>query len=91
MKAFSFKEPWVRSYVDRLLGLSTATKKAIIDILGRSIEKGQDMLPSEDEERKRTEKFWSSFGAWEGDGTAEELAKSIRDARTENPDRESLD
>ena len=34
-----------------------------------------------EEERKDTERFWSTFGSWEGDGTAEELAASIRNDR----------
>jgi hypothetical protein len=72
MKALSFKEPWVNTYVKRLLGLSTNTKRAIIRVLERSMEpspkpgKGGSM---------------DAFGKWEGDGTAEELAQSIRDAR----------
>ena len=37
MKSLSFKEPWVNAYVERLLGLSTATKKAIIRLLERSL------------------------------------------------------
>jgi hypothetical protein len=72
MKAFSFKEPWVHSYVERLLGLSTATKKAIIRALELS------MNPSPKRGKRLSKRFWSAFGAWEGDGTAEELARSIR-------------
>ncbi len=75
MKSLSFKEPWVNSYVERLLGLSTATKKAIIRALERSITHGPKRS------KKLSDRFWSSFGAWEGEGTAEELARSIREAR----------
>ncbi len=38
MKALSFKEPWVRSYVERLLGLSATTKRSIIRVLERSMD-----------------------------------------------------
>lgn len=91
MKAFSFKEPWLNSYVARLLGLSTASKKAIVDILNRSMEYQSPSEPEDNLLKERTERFWSSFGSWEGDGTAEELAASIRNDRTDNPERESLD
>jgi hypothetical protein len=75
MKSFSFKEPWLNAYVERLLGLSTATKKVIIDLLQHSIHKEAPIEP------KPKTTSMDAFGMWEGDGTAEELAKSIRDAR----------
>lgn len=90
MKALSFKEPWVNTYVEKLLGLSASTKRAIIRALERSMEPKRDKEKEEEERRNRLARFWSSFGAWQGDGTAEELATSIRDARTVNPDREPL-
>jgi hypothetical protein len=91
MKSLSFKEPWVNSYVERLLGLSTATKKAIICALERSMEYKSPQEPEDNMVKERTERFWASFGSWEGEGTAEELPASIRNARTENPEREPLD
>ena len=91
VKSLSFKEPWVNAYVERLLGLSTATKKAIIRLLERSMEYPEREEPTDYQVKERTETFWSSFGAWEGDGTAEDLAASIRNTRTDNPERESLD
>lgn len=75
MKAFSFKDPWVKTYVERLLGLSTTTKKAIIRALERSME------PAPKRTKKLSKRFWRSYGAWEGDGTAEELSRSIRSSR----------
>ena len=75
MKSLSFKEPWVNAYVERLLGLSTATKKAIIRLLERSLQEPPPQGP------KQETTSMDAFGKWEGDGTAEELAKSIRDAR----------
>ncbi len=81
MKSLSFKEPWVNSYAERLLGLSTTTKKAIIRALERSMEYKSPQEPEDNMVKERTERFWASFGSWEGDGTAEELAQSIRDAR----------
>ncbi len=75
MKSLSFKEPWVKTYVERLLGLSTTTKKAIIRALERSME------PKHKPKKGLSDKFWSAFGAWEGDETAEELARAIREAR----------
>lgn len=76
MEAFSFKEPWVKGYVERLLGLSTATKKAIIRALEHSMgrpgpESGEDL----------SDRFWRTFGAWDDPRSAEELARSIRAAR----------
>ncbi|MBL0126918.1 MAG: hypothetical protein IPP83_05540 [Flavobacteriales bacterium] len=88
MKAFSFKEPWVNGAVQRLLGLSASTKRAIIRILEGSLRQKADQGEEEEQHQSRLATFWSSFGAWEGDGTAEELAASIRNARTINPDRE---
>lgn len=87
MKSLSFKEPWVNSYVERLLGLSVATKRAIIRALEGSL-KGQDTKPSKKTPRKRSPEFLASIGGWQGDGSAEELAASIRNARTINPERE---
>lgn len=84
MKSLSFKEPWVNSYVERLLGLSAATKRAIIRALEKSMAKNPQTNPTGYEE------FLSSLGGWQGDGTAEELAASIRNTRTENPDREPI-
>ncbi len=86
MKSLSFKEPWVNSYVERLLGLSTATKRAIVRVLEASLQKGKQ--GDRHDPRSRKKEFLSSFGAWQGDGSAEELAASIRNARTVNPDRE---
>lgn len=84
MKALSFKEPWVNTYVERLLGLSTTTKKAIIRALERSMEKPE----KEKKERKGT---MAAFGAWVGPESAEEIIGWIEDARTTGPERESLD
>ena len=89
MKSLSFKEPWVHSYVERLLGLSAATKRAIIRALERSLELKKVERPP-DPLRSKKQEFLSSIGGWQGDGTAEELAASIRNARTVNPDRESF-
>jgi len=65
----------LNAYVERLLGLSTATKKAIVRVLERS------MQPETSQEPKSKITSMDAFGMWEGDGTAEELAKSIREAR----------
>ena len=75
MKSFSFKEPWVNSYMERLLGLSVSTKKAIIRLLERSIQEKKEP------EQKKHVTSMDAFGMWEGDGTAEELARKIREAR----------
>lgn len=75
MEAFSFKEPWVRSYVERLLGLSAATKQAVIQALQHSLGQQSpegDGLP---------DRFWRTFGAWDDPRSADELARSIREAR----------
>jgi len=88
VKAFSFNEPWVNGAVQRLLGLSASTRRAIIRILEGSLPPKEDPEEEEEQVQRRLATFWSSFGAWEGDGTAEELAASIRNARTINPDRE---
>jgi hypothetical protein len=82
MKSLSFNEPWVNAYVERLLGLSTATKKAIIRLLERSMQKkdalrSSPMKPSSDD----------AFGSWVGPESAEDLIDMIRKARTQNPDR----
>lgn len=82
MKSLSFKEPWVTSYVERLLGLRAGTKRKII----RALEKS--MQPKEEPKKGFSDKFWSAMGAWDSPETAEELAASIRNARTVNPDRE---
>ncbi|MBS1547143.1 MAG: hypothetical protein JST38_02965 [Bacteroidetes bacterium] len=84
MKSLSFKEPWVSSYVERLLGLSAATKRAIISVLEKSL--GERKEPK----KGFSDKFWSACGAWDSPESAEELAASIRSARTVNPDREAL-
>ncbi len=91
MKSLSFKEPWVGSYVERLLGLSAATKRAIINVLEKSLmpEKG-GRAPRTRKKEVFSEKFWSACGAWDSPETAEELAASIRNDRTVNPDREPL-
>lgn len=72
MKALSFKEPWLNTYVERMLGLSASTKKAIIRVLERSLESKRK--PQKD----LSDRFWRACGAWESDETAEELMKSIR-------------
>ncbi len=91
MKAFSFKEPWLNSHVDRLLNLSEGTKRALIRVLERSMvvrpKKGDEQ---EKERDRKLAAFWSACGAWEGDGTADELAAAIREARVDTPDREAL-
>lgn len=84
MKSLSFKEPWVNSYVERLLSLSASTKRAIIRVLERSL--GPKRVPK----KELSDDFWKACGGWIGDGSAEELAASIRNARTVNPDREPL-
>jgi len=75
MKTFSFKEFWVNTYVERLLGLSATTRRAIIRVVERALQKQTE--PN----KKHGPSSMDAFGMWEGDGTAEELAKSIRDAR----------
>jgi hypothetical protein len=82
MKSLSFKEPWVNAYVERLLGLSTATKKAIIRLLERSI---QEPITSEPKPKKPSSD--DAFGTWVGPESAEEIIDMIRKARTQNPDR----
>lgn len=91
MKSLSFKEPWVNSYVERLLGLSAATKRAIIRALEKSMAAGKENIePRENRKKVFSDKFWSACGAWDSPETAEELAASIRNDRTVNPDREPL-
>ncbi|MDX9751524.1 MAG: hypothetical protein RBT71_10625 [Flavobacteriales bacterium] len=84
MKALSFKEPWVRTYVERLLGLSATTKKAII----RALERSMEATDQGQQPRKRSS--LDAFGMWEGDGSAEDLIRSIRNARNFSRDREDL-
>lgn len=84
MKSFSFKEPWVGSYVERLLGLSAAVKRAIIRMLENSLH------TKKEPKKGFSDKFWSACGAWDSSETAEELAASIRNDRRENPEREPL-
>lgn len=75
MEAFSFKEPWVNRYLERLLGLSAASKRAVIRALERSLAK------PDPEGEGLPDRFWSTFGAWDDPRPAEELARSIREAR----------
>lgn len=82
MKSLSFKEPWVKSYVERLLGLSTATKKAIILLLERSIH--QEDAPEPKPKKPSSD---DAFGTWVGPESAEEIIDMIYKARTQNPDR----
>ncbi len=92
MKALSFNEPWLNSTLEKLLGLSASTKRAVIRALENSMRPGKNDPELEKEEQgKDSERFWATFGTWEGDGTAEDLAASIRNARTESSKRESLD
>jgi|GEM_PF-6625936 len=49
-------------------------KRSLIEAIGR-------MLPDPDQKKKPAGGSLDAFGMWKGDGTAEELAKSIRDAR----------
>ncbi|MDX9751862.1 MAG: hypothetical protein RBT71_12335 [Flavobacteriales bacterium] len=89
MKAFSFKEPWLNSYLEKLLGLSAETKRALIRALERSLTATPDKRDDKERDR-RLAAFWSACGAWVGDGSADELAAAIRDARVDTPDREAL-
>ncbi len=75
MKALSFKEPWLNSTLEKMLGLSTTTKRAIIRALERSLEGNENR----NVEPKPTS--MDAFGKWVGDGTADELAESIRSDR----------
>ncbi|MEO7081289.1 MAG: hypothetical protein ABIY71_07160 [Flavobacteriales bacterium] len=75
MKALSFKEPWLNSTLEKMLGLSTTTKRAIIRALERSLEGNE----KRNVEPKPTS--MDAFGKWVGDGTADELAESIRSDR----------
>ena len=75
MKALSFRTPWVATTVEKLLDLPVSTKRAIIRALERSIE------PKKPGRKGLSDRFWSAYGAWDSSETAEELAKSIRDAR----------
>lgn len=75
MKALSFKEPWLNSTLEKLLGLSATTKRALIRALERSME-GNGNRNVEPKPRSM-----DAFGKWIGDGTAEELANSIRSDR----------
>ena len=91
MKALTFREPWVSSTVEKLLKLPASTRRAIIRALERSVQpkgNGKDSRTSQDDEKDRL--FWSSFGSWKGDGTADELIEKIRKARTFNRVREKL-
>jgi hypothetical protein len=81
MKSLSFKEPWVNSYVERLLGLSTATKKAIIRLLERSMQ--QEDAPGSKPKKPSSD---DAFGTWVGPESAEEIIDTIYKARTQNPD-----
>ena len=81
MKALSFKEPWVNSSVEKLLGLSATTKRAIIRLPKRSLEKPK---------KPRKGSSLDAFGMWEGDGTADELIVKIRAARNFTRVREKL-
>lgn len=81
MKALSFKEPWLKSTVERLLGLSVTTKRAIIRALERSLEEPK---------KQRRGSSLDAFGMWEGDGTADELIAKIRSARNFSRAREKF-
>ncbi len=81
VKVLSFKEPWVNSYVEKLLGLSATTKRAIIRLLERSMEKPK---------KPRKGSSLDAFGMWQGDGTADEMIAKIRAARNFTRVREKL-
>lgn len=76
MKALSFKEPWVRSYVERLLGLSATTKRSIIRVLERSMDQRRP-----NHKKGLSDRFWRTYGAWDDPRSAQELAQAIREAR----------
>jgi hypothetical protein len=76
MKALSFKEPWLNSTLEKLLGLSADTKRALIGALEKSMRPVKhDPENEQEEERRKTERFWSTFGSWEGDGSADGIGR----------------
>jgi|GEM_PF-1794200 len=90
MKALSFKEPWLNSTLEKLLGLSASTKRALIRALENSMLSGNNDPALEKEEqgnRKLSKRFWSAYGAWDSPESAAELIRSIRETRYDR-DRE---
>jgi hypothetical protein len=90
MKALSLKEPWVVNTLERLLALPASTRRALLEALRHSLEpaKNKDRKPLSENEKDRL--FWSSFGGWKGDGTADEQIAKIRNSRNFTRTRENL-
>lgn len=73
----------MNTYVERLLGLSATTRRAIIRALERSLSEPSKKPP-------KGKSSLDAFGMWEGDGTADELIEKIRKARNFTRTREKL-
>jgi hypothetical protein len=69
------------NYLAYLKTLSPGTKLDIISKLTQSLKS---------EVKLKENRFESAFGAWSGKGSAEDIAKGIRDSRTFNRQIEGL-
>jgi recombinational DNA repair ATPase RecF len=58
--------------------LNYETKKALFDYLAKSLEK---------EQKSNEQKFYSLFGSWKSDKSAEEIVAEIRNSRSSGQTR----
>jgi hypothetical protein len=71
----------INSYFDLFQRLSSEAKQALISKLTKSMR---------NEEKEQTTPFFSTFGAFEDDKTAQELISEIEDSRTFNKNTAEL-
>ncbi len=64
----------VETYTHLLEGLSESHKIELIENLARSLRNAKD-------DQAKDERFYKSFGAWESDKSAEEIADEIKSSR----------
>ena len=74
MKAGAFHLKSMPEILEQIKDWPADAKRSLMEAIQR-------MLPNPEPKKKPTGGSLDAFGKWVGDGTAEELAKSIRDAR----------
>ncbi len=77
----------IDEFLEKIKDWPEDAKRSVVEAVERMLKR----KPEKPDEKNLPDEFWRSFGAWEGDGTAEELAQSIREARYDRNKEDEID
>jgi hypothetical protein len=86
MSTNALQKKMIDEFLEKIKDWPEDAKRSVVEAVERMLNRKPDKPDNKD----LPEEFWKSFGAWDSDETWEELAASIRNDRTDSPDRESL-